>query len=259
MKRSFELVLPHVFNSEGGLSMDRNDRGNWTTGVIGKGELKGTNHGISAMSFPNVDIASLTKEKAESIYKKQYWDAVAGDDLPSGLDYSVFDFAVNSGAPRAVKFLQRLIGAKPDGHVGMKTLAALEGKDIVAIIETYNAKRLKFMKSLRTWNLYGNGWERRVNHVRDLSHDLSDGKIDGKISMPAIAPVAPVPAEGKLKTKEIVCKPEIIAGGVTALSGLLGAISDAPILQWGFVGAMIVGSVVGGCYVYNLIQQRESV
>ena len=41
-------------------------------------------------------------------------------DLPAGLDYAVYDFAVNSGPSRAVKFLQELLGANiiKDGVMG---------------------------------------------------------------------------------------------------------------------------------------------
>ena len=48
---NLERGLAHVFGHEGGLSLDPNDRGNWTSGVIGKGELKGTKFGIASVFF----------------------------------------------------------------------------------------------------------------------------------------------------------------------------------------------------------------
>ena len=260
MKRSYELVLPHVFTFEGGLSMDREDRGNWTTGIIGKGELNGTKYGISAMAFPDIDIANLTQDEAKSIYKRQYWDLSGGDELPYGLDFSVFDFAVNSGVSRAVKELQKILGFKGkdiDGIMGMITLRAVGAvSDIVGLIEEYNNKRLSFMKRLRVWERYKNGWTKRVHHVRDLSQDLTDGKIDGRISLPDLAPVAPNKADGAIKSRLVACKPEAIATGVTALSGLIASVSDAPILQYGLLVAIVIGSGVAGYYFYNRIQQE---
>ena len=62
----------------------------------------------------SVDVASL--------YKTEYWDKVRGDDLPSGVDWAAFDWAVNSGSKRPAKAIQRIVGAKQDGAIGPKTL-----------------------------------------------------------------------------------------------------------------------------------------
>ena len=43
------------------------------------------------------DVKALTKAEAGQIYRKNYWDVIKGDQLPPGVDYAVFDFAVNSG------------------------------------------------------------------------------------------------------------------------------------------------------------------
>lgn len=259
MKQSFELVILHVFKSEGGLSMDPNDRGNWTTGIIGKGELKGTKYGISAMTFPDYDIKNLELADAHSIYKAQYWDTAKCDDLPYGLDYSVFDFAVNSGVARAVRFLQKILGVKVDGIVGLKTLAAVKERDTIRLINQYNDARLDFMKTLKTWNRYGKGWARRVQHVRQVSRDLVDGVLDGHVARPEAAPVVPYVASGKKRISDIAAKPEMIAGSVSAVSGLLAAVSDAPVLQYGLAGAILIGAVTAGYWFYNRMQQEVMV
>ena len=38
----------------------------------------------------------LTVDDVAPIYKKNYWDKMKCDDLPSGLDLCVFDFGVNA-------------------------------------------------------------------------------------------------------------------------------------------------------------------
>jgi lysozyme family protein len=63
------------------------------------------------------DLKHLSKDEAKQIGRTQYWAFVRGDDLPKGLDYSVFDFAYNSGPVTAIKKLQTMIGASPDGHI----------------------------------------------------------------------------------------------------------------------------------------------
>ena len=70
------------------------------------------------------DMRALTPALVGPLYKRKYWDKVAGDLLPSGLDYAVFDAAINSGPGRAAKWLQELVGVTADGAIGPGTLAA---------------------------------------------------------------------------------------------------------------------------------------
>jgi len=129
---SFDQWVGKTINIEGGLSLKHSDRGNWTGGKLGVGELKGTKYGISAMSYPNEDIANLTPERAKEIYKANFWDRCRCDDMPFRLDFLVFDAAVNHGPGNSGKMLQRtlngIIGNKlvVDGGVGPKTIAALQ-------------------------------------------------------------------------------------------------------------------------------------
>src|SRR3990167_8354222 len=64
--------------------------------------------------LPKRSVKLITNAEVTEIYK-QFWDNVRGDDLPSGLDWAVFDFGVNSGPGRAIKELQRVLGVKVDG------------------------------------------------------------------------------------------------------------------------------------------------
>jgi lysozyme family protein len=112
---------------------------------------------------------ALTPEVVAPLYKRKYWDAVRADDLVDGVDYCVFDVAVNSGPGRAIKFLQSSVGATPDGGFGPRTLAAVKEaeKDPARLIEMYCAKRLEFLQSLKTFETFGKGWSRRVAEVKE--------------------------------------------------------------------------------------------
>lgn len=111
------------------------------------------------------DMKDLTREDVEPIYRANYWDRVKGDDLPAGLDLCVFDWGVNSGTGRAAKYLQRMIGATPDGGIGPMTLAALDeyliDNDIVDVIKEYTAQRQAFYEGLSHFDTFGRGWTRR--------------------------------------------------------------------------------------------------
>jgi len=103
------------------------------------------------------------------LYKRKYWDAIRGDELVSGVDYCVFDVAVNSGPGRAIKFLQSCVGVTVDGGFGPRTLDAVNEQDPSELIELYCAKRLEFLQSLKTFETFGKGWSRRVAEVKQVA------------------------------------------------------------------------------------------
>lgn len=163
---NFDAVMEEIFRHEGGLSMNPKDPGNWTGGKVGFGELRGTKYGIAAASNPGVDVENLTKAQARGIYRRNYWDAIRGDDLRAGLDLVTMDPAVNSGVSRGVRWLQAACGAKQDGRMGPKTLsAANHNADPGGVIRRACAARMGFLRGLRTWGSFGRGWSRRVASV----------------------------------------------------------------------------------------------
>jgi lysozyme family protein len=164
---SFELVIGH----EGGFTKDRRDRGNWTSGVIGVGQLKGTKYGVSAMSYPDLDIVNLTLDQAKAIYKKDFWDKCRCDELPSGIDYVVFDAAINHGPSRAIKLIQTAVNATPDGILGPNSLSNIQKTDPVKAVTEFCVQRMMFFTDISTFNVYGLGWTRRAfdTHLNGVS------------------------------------------------------------------------------------------
>lgn len=163
----FEDIIDDVIKHEGGFQDDFNDRGNWETGQVGKGELKGTKYGISAMSYPHLDIRNLSIEQAKEIYYQDYWCASFVENLPNNVRGIYFDSCVNHGIGRANKFLQRVIKVKPDGVIGKKSKYALrkfnEGSKNLKFEYTYQRFRFYFelFKQPRNWR-YAGGWIRRT-------------------------------------------------------------------------------------------------
>ena len=103
----------------------------------------------------------LTVKDVAPLYKKMYWDKVRGDDLPSGVDWAVFDWAVNSGTGRAAKALQKIVGVTPDGGIGPATLSAVDKMSPKEIVQSMADVREAFYRSLRTFDTFGKGWIRR--------------------------------------------------------------------------------------------------
>jgi len=136
-----EEAIKNVLGREGGYANNPADRG---------GETK---YGISKRSYPNLDIANLTKEEAAAIYKRDYWDGMNIDQLPPEMREVVFDAAVNQGKGFASKALQQ------SGMDPAKFLALREQRyrDIVA----RDPSQAQFT-----------GWFNRVNEFKGVTTQL---------------------------------------------------------------------------------------
>jgi lysozyme family protein len=157
-QKSFELML----KSEGGFVNHPSDPG----GMTNLGVTKATWENWVGRESDEAEMRGLTPEKVEPLYKKKYWDAVRGDELPVGLDYLMFDFAVNAGAGRAIKTLQTAVGVTPDGGFGPMTMAAVQAVDPVDLIERFSQAKEDFYRSLNTFATFGKGWLNRVADVK---------------------------------------------------------------------------------------------
>lgn len=107
MNAWFDEAFKFTVGEEGGFQADYNDRGNWTGGEIGKGELRGTKYGVSAAAFPMLDIKNLTIEDAKLIFEREYWKKAGCDKLNYPLNIIVADNAYHSGVAAAVENLRQ--------------------------------------------------------------------------------------------------------------------------------------------------------
>lgn len=180
MKDNFEACLAHVLQSEGGYVDHPSDPG----GATNMGITIATLRTWRGRSVTKADVKALTRAEAAAIYRKNYWDAVRGDDLPRGLDLVAFDAAVNSGVSRGAKWLQSALGVPDDGKVGPKTIAAANAAHKDAVIDRACDLRLGFLRQLGTWKTFGKGWTRRVESVRAAASKMAAEHV-------TVTPVAP--------------------------------------------------------------------
>jgi lysozyme family protein len=156
MKQNYNYCLQQVLKSEGGYTNDPRDPGGPTNYGITIADYRAyINKSGTASDVKNMHLAD-----AQSIYRTKYWNALGCDDLPSGIDYTVFDYGVNSGIGRARTVYNQIKSkyAKP-----------------IDLINAINDERLAFLKSLRTWATFGGGWGPRVARVRADSIKLATG------------------------------------------------------------------------------------
>jgi len=159
MKENYPQALKQVLKYEGGKVDDPRDPGGRTAYGITQDTY---NAWREKQGLGVQDVFTISQADVAAIYRKEYWDRVRGDDLPDGVDFAVFDFAVNSGVTRAARTLQGVVGVTQDGLIGPATIQA--SRAYVAL--TVTNKRLAFMQSLSIWSTFGKGWSARIADVK---------------------------------------------------------------------------------------------
>lgn len=173
MLGNFDACLAHVIKHEGGFSDHPEDAGG------------ATQHGIIQTVYDSYrrrkglvqrHVSNIALGEIREIYKTMYWDKVDGDELPVGVDYVVFDAAVNSGPTRGIRWLQQGVNKcagfarlKVDEKIGPATLDASDDYDFDKLIDAMLDARLGFMKVARntktgkaSWPVFGRGWQNRL-------------------------------------------------------------------------------------------------
>ena len=176
MINNFEQSFNLVIKSEGGFTNDQRDIGNHLPdGRQGSTMLGCTQANWEAYVGHQVtqdDMKKLTKEDVKPLYKKNYWDAVLGDLLPSGLDYAAFDFAINAGSNASRKMVQIAVDVNNDGIFGPATLKAIQNADAKDVLGRFTSAKIKFYQSLSNFEVYGKGWLKRCADVQQIANEM---------------------------------------------------------------------------------------
>ena len=168
MNSNFDQALALVLKSEGNYVFDKRDPGGETM----KGVTKRVWEAWVGRPCTPGEMKTLTDEQVAPLYRKQYWDVMACDQLPGGVDYAAFDFAVNAGPGQAKKTLQRALGVNPDGAIGPKTIEAIKAANGAQLLRAFSAEKEKFYRGLSTFATFGKGWMNRIAHVEDSAKSM---------------------------------------------------------------------------------------
>lgn len=174
MRANFEKALETTLVYEGGYVNHPKDPGGAT--------MKGVTQRVydryrDKHGHVRRDVRYIDDTELRAIYKIQYWDLVNGDQLPSGVDMVVFDYAVNSGATRAARALQQVCGVRIDGNIGLSTITAMKDIGAEEVVNKVCDERLAFVRRLSTFSTFGKGWTRRINNVRQVGQMMTVGQI----------------------------------------------------------------------------------
>lgn len=154
--RAFDLLM----QNEGGYVNDPNDKG---------GE---TQYGISKKQYPYLDIPSITLEQAKDIYHNDYWFRYKCECFPDCISICLFDAVVMSNGPKMIKLLQESLGVTADGIIGNQTIGAAHRIPLKPVVNNFCEKRLNYLKTLKSWKHYANGWGARVLRVKQTAEDM---------------------------------------------------------------------------------------
>ncbi|MEM0444201.1 MAG: glycosyl hydrolase 108 family protein [Candidatus Caldarchaeum sp.] len=133
----FDKALSFTLKWEGGYSNHPSDPGGATNMGITQSTYDAWRN---SKGLPKQDVKNLTRDEAARIYRERYWDPLKVDNANPALALIAFDSAVNHGVSTSLKWLSESNG---------------DWRKFAAI-------RLEFYTKLRTWEVFGRGWTRRL-------------------------------------------------------------------------------------------------
>lgn len=164
---AFEVALPFVLRWEGGFVDHPNDPGGRTNRGVTQRVYDDWRRRQALMRR---DVKLIEDDEVNQIYEAGYWFPPRCDLLARQLDLVHFDTAVNMGPGRAVRFLQRAVGAGVDGDFGPATRRAVSECDLAATIVKYCDVREAYYRELASrrpeLGVFLKGWLNRLNALR---------------------------------------------------------------------------------------------
>jgi lysozyme family protein len=223
--KEFERALDKTLVIEGGFVDDPRDPGGATNAGITQAVYDTYRKSVGA---GRQSVSRISDEEKAAIYRGRYWDLVKGDSLPPGVGYVVFDGAVHSGVAQSVRWLQRALGLdRVDGLVGPQTIAAVVAvADHDALIVHILKLRDAFLRALKGWKFYGNGWSKRLRQVLAVGQAWARGSVGPEVVYDA-AGAAKALASDARKAPSTAAGDMVAGGGMSTGFSLLGILTAA--------------------------------
>ena len=126
----FSTAFDKMIRNEGGFKLTHieGDRGGQTYAGISRNAHPGWPGWklIDAGDMANSELTHCVRD----FYRSEFWNRISATTIfEQRIAETIFDFAVNAGCGTAVKLAQIVVGVVPDGGIGPRTLAALNGCD----------------------------------------------------------------------------------------------------------------------------------
>lgn len=234
MKRNFRNALKLVLQHEGGWADHPRDPG----GATMKGVTLAVYQSYFGVDKGKDDLRNISDQELAQIYSDGYWDKCLCDELPKGVDYAVFDAAVNSGPGRSARWLQGAVGAQQDGTIGPRTLTRVSESSPTTIINAMCELRLGFLRGLSTWSDFGRGWEQRVGQVRAEATAMSGNVLQAP---PPATPTYRIVKRGS--SGKWVSKLQQALG--LHVDGKFGPVTETALIDWQRENGLTADGIAG--------------
>jgi len=160
-----KVLAPFIRYYEGGFVNNPNDPG----GATMKGVTIATFRSVYEKNKTVADLKKITDEQWNTIFKKYYWDKCKADLIDNqSVANMLVDFAWHSGVAAAVKKIQKIVGVEMDGVMGRVTVGAINNfwRGDVSVFDSLKAVRIMYLRGLKNWNYFKNGWTTRVEAIK---------------------------------------------------------------------------------------------
>jgi len=244
-------AISRVLKSEGGYVNHPSDPGGPTNFGITIADYR---RYIKADAMAG-DVRAMKVEEAKAIYREKYWGAMRCDELPAGVDYCVFDYAVNSGTGRVPKVLQRVLGIAVSGHMDDATVVAARKRAARTLVQSICDERLRFLQGLKTWPVFGKVWSKRVSQVRLGALALVDTSA-GRAS-PQELPATPAQGKGVVPVNDTARRSTV--GGALASGGIAAQRSATGGADWLVIVIIVLAALAlaAGAWAFWRWRQRR--
>lgn len=268
MEQNFDQIQGWVATHEGGYVNHPRDPG----GATNKGVTQRVYDGYrTRMGNVTQSVRHISEHEAVDVYHTQYWLKVWAHELPTGLDYAVYDFGINSGPSRSIKFLQREIGVSADGVMGNVTLGkirevAQNPYNLAKLIEDLCTARWNWMQTLSTFDTFGRGWTRRVMGEEIGAQDADTGVIDRAVKLSRGARVAAPTRSAEGKAVEEDTRPIVrlqqaltldnvgkVVGGSAVPTAFMAASQQEGPMQYALSAGVLVAIIFAAVVAYKLL------
>jgi lysozyme family protein len=167
--RTFEIALQFVLDHEGELANHPYDRGGMTY------------RGIARKAWPlwegwqYLDKGQTPPlELVRKFYYDNFWVPLKCDYLPPPIAIFLFDSAVGSGHVLPIRWLQRAIGAKDDGIIGIETIQKAQQSPPQAVVDSMLRRRIllydNIVRNDSKQYVFLAGWLRRTMDLTALTY-----------------------------------------------------------------------------------------
>ncbi len=126
-----------------------------------------TKYGITSNVYSKENIKDLSRQRANAIMYRDFWNFNGMNRLPKEVIGPLFDHSVNVGSPRGIEHIHRTLGIEKGDIIGEETLKRLNSQSYDEFMKKYKDYLYQYYINLEkqdpSQKNFGAGWLNRIN------------------------------------------------------------------------------------------------